>query len=73
MAAQETLIYSQWFHRVVKRSQYAPGEWINDDEASYLTCPTCGAERRDIPHGKEATCPCGLHMRRLGNTLQVWR
>jgi hypothetical protein len=69
---KETLIYSQWFHVVMKPSRYAPVE-VQDHGASYLTCPGCGTAHADIGHGDKRICGCGLHMQRWGNGLDIWK
>jgi len=72
MTAKETLIYSQWFHRIMKQSQYAP-TMVEDKEQSYLTCPGRGAGHPDIAHVGTTVCACGLHMQRFGNALYIWK
>jgi len=72
MRTKETLNYAQWFHRVMKPSQYAPVQ-VEDEQESYLTCPGCGAGHPDIEHGATTVCACGLHMQRMGNALIIWK
>ena len=43
---RETLVYSEWFHRIMKPSQYALNTQVEDEDQSYLTCPACGREHR---------------------------
>ena len=73
MSTKETLSYSDWFHRIMKPSQYAPATQVEDEDESYLTCPGCGTAHRDIEHGAQTVCRCGLHMQRFGNGLHVWK
>jgi len=41
--------------------------------SSVFTCPSCGKEHKEPPHGKERSCRCGLHWRAFGATLKLWR
>ena len=70
---KETHNYSDWFHRVMKPSQYVPNAQIEDEDESYLTCPGCGGAHHDIKHGDTVVCVCGLHMQRFGNGLHIWK
>jgi hypothetical protein len=70
---KETLIYDNWFHYVEKQSQYINGVKVMDEEASYFTCPGCHRHYKDMEHGQEVICSCGLHMQRWGNGLDIWK
>jgi len=67
----ETLNYSKYFKPLVHESAIIPGLQITDYNAGTLTCPRCGQDQADIPHGERHKCQCGLVMERWGNALQI--
>lgn len=69
----EILPYSDYYAPLVRDSAIIPGLEVTDWERGTLTCPRCGHQMSNIPHGAEAVCPsCELRMQRWGNALHIW-
>jgi len=67
----ETLIYSNYYTPKVSKSKLIKDLEVTDYDGGTLICPKCSAKHKNIPHGDQMCCFCGLNMQRYGNALQI--
>lgn len=65
----ETVPYHRYFHTIERESKIIKFLKVFDHSRDRLSCPKCLRKHKDIPHGKNITCKCGLYMEHWGNAL----
>lgn len=70
----ESFTYHEWYRPCLVPSQYVPDKLVDDVRNSVLQCPACGRYGTPLEHGKTKKCEnCNINMRKLGNSLSIWR